>query len=293
MDALERTRPAWVDDDLFPFESRFVEVDGNVVHYVDEGTGPALLMLHGNPTWSFLYRDLIARLRDAFRCVALDYPGFGLSAAREGYTFLPREHAGVVRAFVERLDLRDATVFGQDWGGPIGLATVRAMPGRFRALVIGNTWGWPLDGDAHFERFSKLMGGPVGGFLIRQLNVFVNVFLPYGHRRTRLSRAELRQYRGPFPTPASRKPMHVFPRELLESRELLSEVERGLPSLAHLPVLFVWGDRDFALRRQELERFERAFPRHTTHVLHGASHFVQDDAGDEIARVLREWWPGA
>lgn len=77
-------RPAWVSDELFPFESRFVELDGNVVHYVDEGSGPTLLFLHGNPTWSFEYRDVIRFLRDGFRCVAVDYPGFGLSSPTPG-----------------------------------------------------------------------------------------------------------------------------------------------------------------------------------------------------------------
>lgn len=87
-------RPAWVDDELFPFESRFVELDGNVVHYVDEGAGPILLMLHGNPVWSFVYRDVIVALRSRFRCIALDFPGFGLStgapAIGTGPTTMPR-----------------------------------------------------------------------------------------------------------------------------------------------------------------------------------------------------------
>ena len=102
-------RPDWVDDELFPFESRFVELDGAHVHYVDEGAGPTLLMLHGNPTWSFLYREIIASLRDRFRCVALDYPGFGLSTAPPGYGFTAREHSDVVARFVAELDLTDWT----------------------------------------------------------------------------------------------------------------------------------------------------------------------------------------
>ncbi|MPY79897.1 MAG: alpha/beta fold hydrolase, partial [Actinophytocola sp.] len=103
-------RPSWVDDDLFPFESRFVELDGHVVHYVDEGSGPILLMLHGNPTWSFVYRQVIESLRDRFRCIALDYPGFGLSVAAPGYRYLPEEHAAVVVSFLDRLGLSRATL---------------------------------------------------------------------------------------------------------------------------------------------------------------------------------------
>jgi len=86
-------RPGWVRDDLFPFRSRFTEVDGHLIHYVDEGSGPVLLLLHGNPTWSFVYRDAITRLRDRFRCIAPDLPGFGLSAPAAGYAYRPAGHA--------------------------------------------------------------------------------------------------------------------------------------------------------------------------------------------------------
>ncbi|OAP26785.1 MULTISPECIES: alpha/beta fold hydrolase [Amycolatopsis] len=125
--------PAWADDDLFPFTSRFVDIDEHTVHYVDEGSGPTLLLLHGNPTWSFLWRDVIRALRDNFRCVAPDYPGFGLSTAKPGYRYLPEEHADVVTGFVDALGLSEVTLVGQDWGGPIGLAAAQ----RARASSSG------------------------------------------------------------------------------------------------------------------------------------------------------------
>jgi haloalkane dehalogenase len=88
------TRPQWLDEKVYPFQSRFVEIEGNRIH--DEGHGPTLLLLHGNPTWSFLYRHIIPRLSRQFRCVAVDYPGFVLSSARPGYSFKPREHSTVL-----------------------------------------------------------------------------------------------------------------------------------------------------------------------------------------------------
>src|SRR4051812_12844652 len=112
-------RPAWLDKGLYPFEDRYADIGDCRVHYIDEGSGPLLLMLHGNPTWSFLYRDLVKGLRDRFRCLAVDYPGFGLSTAPEGYGFTPAEHAAVVERLVLELDLRDVTPVVQDWGGPI------------------------------------------------------------------------------------------------------------------------------------------------------------------------------
>lgn len=113
-------RPGWFDEALLPFPSHWMQIDGHDVHYLDVGTGPTLLMLHGNPTWSFLYRRMIPELADRFRCVALDYPGFGLSTPRAGYGFTAREHADVVTAFVRALDLNDATPVMQDWAGRSG-----------------------------------------------------------------------------------------------------------------------------------------------------------------------------
>lgn len=283
-------RPSWLDERLFPFRSRFLELDGCRVHYVDEGEGAPLLLLHGNPTWSFLYRDIIGGLRNRFRCVALDYPGFGLSSAREGYGYTPAEHAGIVELFLLALDLSDATLMVQDWAGPIGLGVASRHPGRFRALVVGNTWAWPVNGNPRFELFSRLVGGPPGGFLIRNFNAFVNLLVPAGVRRGRLPQEVMAAYRGPFSRRSSREPTYVFPREILGSSDYLAGVERGLEHLAKLPVLILWGDRDPAFREAERSRFEQTFPEHRTVVLRGAGHFIQEDAADEIVAEIASWW---
>lgn len=282
--------PEWLPRDLFPYENRFIEIDGHTIHYVDEGAGPTLLLLHGNPAWSFLYREIIAGLKDRFRCVSLDYPGFGLSAAAEGYGYLPADHAGVVAAFIDELGLDEISVMVQDWGGPIGLWNAQREPERFRALIIGNTWAWPVDGDRHFKRFSKLMGGGFGRFLIRNFNAFVNMVVPKGVRRGRLERRVMQAYRRPFPTGDSRLPTHIFPREILESREFLGAIEAGLERLSGKPALILWGDRDIAFRDIERERFEGLFTDHRIVVLEGAGHFIQEDAAAEIVPAIRAWW---
>ena len=284
-------RPGWVREDLFPFRSRFTEVDGHLIHYVDEGSGPVLLLLHGNPTWSFLYRDAITRLRDRFRCIAPDLPGFGLSAAAAGYGYRPAEHASVIGGFIDQLGLSGIILAVQDWGGPIGLAAAARRPGRLAGLVIGNTWAWPVSGDRHFETFSAVMGGPIGAELIRDLNLFVNVMIPAGHKRRRVTRTEMSQYRAALPTRSRRQPSAIFPREITRSRDFLARTEASLPALAHLPALIVWGDADFAFREQERRRWESLLPHHLTRVLTGAGHFLQSDAPDDYAAAITTWWP--
>src|SRR5436190_3611699 len=157
--------------ELYPFESRWLDSSVGRVHYVDEGQGKAILMCHGNPTWSFLYRHVIRSLRDRFRCVAVDYPGFGLSDRPADYRYTPQEHAAVVRELVERLDLSDLIVMGHDWGGPIGTSVAAADPDRVSGLVLGNTWFWPPDRRARM--FSRVMStGPLQRAIVKR-NLFV------------------------------------------------------------------------------------------------------------------------
>jgi haloalkane dehalogenase len=284
-------RPAWLREDLYPFADRVADVDGVRVHYVDEGSGPPLLLLHGNPTWSFLYREVIAGLRDRFRCIAPDYPGFGLSGpAPAGYGYTPAEHARVVERLVLELDLTGATMMVQDWGGPIGFAVATRRPDRFAAFVIANTWAWPKS-DPATQLFSRLLGGPIGRRLIAGRNVFVERILPGGVKRRTLPEDVMAAYRGPFPTLASRRPVSVLPREILASRPFLAEVERGLPALAERPALIVWPTRDPAFRDAERRRWEATFPDHRTVTLEGAGHYVQEDAPDEIVAAIRDWAP--
>lgn len=288
-DRHDATRPGWVDGTLFPFTSRFLAVDGNTIHYIDEGTGPVILFLHGNPTWSFVYRDAVRLLRDRFRCVAVDYPGFGLSTARPGYGSLPADHLGAMVGFLDALGLRDVTLAVQDWGGPIGLRLAELRPGAVVRLVIGNSWAWPVNGDRHFELFSRMMGGAPGRALIVRFNMFVNVMIPRGHRRRKVTPAEMAHYRAALATPERRHATAILPRQIIAGRGFLGEVADGLGALRERPVLIVWGDRDIAFRPQELRRWEAAFPDHTTVVVSGAGHYVQSDAAQEYAAAIREW----
>lgn len=288
-ESIKSARPAWVDDDLFPFESRFIDIDGHNVHYVDEGTGPTLLLLHGNPTWSFLWRDVISALRGDFRCIALDYPGFGLSTARSGYRYRPEEHAELVTGVVDALGLEGVTLVGQDWGGPIGLAAAQRRPGVFDRLVLANTWAWPVNGVLHFEAFSRIAGGSPMRFLVRQFNVLVNVFIPTGHRRRTLTDAEMMHYRRALATPERRQACAVLPGRVLASHAFFADLEAGLADLAHLPTLIVWGDADIAFRAQERERLENTFPDHETVIVEGAGTYVESDAPEAFVAAIRGW----
>lgn len=281
-------RPAWVDDTLFPFESRFIDIDGHSVHYVDEGSGPTLLFLHGNPTWSLDYSTVIESLRNEFRCIAVDYPGFGLSVPATGYRYLPTEHAEVIGEFVDRLGLKAVTLVAHDWGGPIGLATVQQRPEVFDRLVLTNTWAWPV-GTPLVQVMSHVMGSPIGRLLIRQLNLFVNVMIPLGHRLTKPTHEQMAHYQRALDSPARREASAVFPREITASRAFLADVDAKLSDIAALPALIIWGDADFAFGNTELHRWEQILTDHQTVVINGAGHFVPSDAPVQFAAAIRDW----
>jgi haloalkane dehalogenase len=283
-------RPSWIPEDLYPFESHFANAGGSTVHYLDEGTGPPLLLLHGNPTWSFLYREIIGGLRDRYRCIAPDHPGFGLSRAAPGYGFTPAEHAAALEQLVLALGLEDITMMVQDWGGPIGFSVATRHPARFAAFVIGNTWAWPK-ADLGTQAFSRILGSRFGGYLILQRNFFVERAIPGSMRLKTLSKEVMDAYRGPFPTPGSRRPVHVFPHEILASRPFLEQIEQGLPALRDRPALILWPTRDVAFTRRERLRWESVFPNHQTVTLEGAGHYIQEEAPEQIVAAIRGWEP--
>ena len=270
----------------FPFESRWLSIDGATLHYVDEGQGSILLMLHGNPTWSVLYRDLIEQLKDTCRCIAVDLTGFGLSLVPPGFTFLPEDHARLVTQLIERLDLRGATLVAHDWGGPIGLAAMVATQGRITRLCLGNTWAWPVNGDWHFEWFSKFLGGPVGRFLAHRYAIFINVFMPTTMRRRKLTTDEMAAFRAPFKSRERRRPMHVFPAAITGSRDFLRDLESRIRGFQG-PVQMIWPENDVAFRAEELARWLELLPQANVVRIPRCGHFLWLDAPDECRLAVR------
>jgi haloalkane dehalogenase len=281
-------RPAWVPDEQYPFVDRWVELDGSLVHYVDEGSGPPILLLNGNPSWSFGWRDVIVGLRGTFRCIAPDYPGFGLSRPADGFDLRPRSQSRVVEALVDHLGLDGIVVFGYAWGGPIGLGLAGRRPEIVRGLVVANTWAWP-DDRLRVRLFSALLGGPLGGLLVERLNLMLRLYLPFNLKRGPLTDVERAAYHGPFP-PGHRAAMRVFPREIVRGRAFLREVEANLPRLAGLPALIVWPDSDPGFGDDELARWQGLFPGAPTVTLARTGQFIDEDAPDDVVFAIRDWW---
>lgn len=277
------------DPTLYPFESHWFDSSVGPVHYIDEGSGPPILLLHGNPDWSFLYRKIVVGLRDDYRCIAPDYPGFGLSVNPvPRYSYTPGEHASVISELVDHLGLDQMVVVGQDWGGHIGLDVASRAPDRVRGLVMGNSTFWPAE-DLMPMVFSKALGSQPFQRLIMNRNFFINVIMKRTVRAS-LSDEEWAHYTDVVRDPELRKGIAEFPKQILAARPWLGDLERRIAdTLRDKPTLLIFGMKDPLLARPAvIERWRTAFPKAHLVELHDAGHYFQEDAPDEVVRAIRD-----
>ncbi|MGP7816559.1 alpha/beta fold hydrolase [Niallia sp. 01092] len=282
-------RPFEVDLSEYPFKDHWLPYRDGYIHYIDEGQGPTVLLLHGNPTWSYLYRNVIKELHSDYRLIALDYPGFGMSKAPSHYGFTPQEQSDVVADLIHRLELKDFVLVVQDWGGPIGVNYAVRHRENLRGIVIMNTWAWPAT-LLPMKLFSLAMGGwPLGYWLQTQRNFFAKNIVPHGiYHSEKVTKSLRKAYIDPFPTPKSRIPTWIFPRQILKARSWLAEIESKLLVLSDLPAQILWGTKDSAgFPYEEMEKWQSYLKLNETEPLSDASHYVQEDRPDRVAAAIR------
>lgn len=284
----------------WPFEPRFKRVNGWRMHYIDEGAGDPVVLLHGNPAWGFLYRKFVKPLTSAGRRVIVpDMIGFGLSEkpVREQAHTLDG-HIANLTSLLRQLDLHNATVVCHDWGGPTGLGFALSNPDRVRALVIMSTWAWPLPpAEFHNRIFPwRMMHAPVlGPYLLGRHNALAGrgMYLSVVDRKK--FRAEAQSvYEGILPDPGSRLLTWTWPRwiPLDESARGFARfewLERELKK-SKLPTLLVWGREDEVFDHKTFAtRFKEVLPHAEGPELVTGRHFLQEDSGAEIAEKINRF----
>lgn len=282
-------RPRWVPDALFPFESRFVEVGGARLHYVDEGSGPALLLVHGSPMWSFMYRAVIRELRSRYRCIAVDLPGLGLSTAPfvRGRAFA--HNAEWLGGFIDRVGIESPTLVLHATAGPSALQMALSRKERIRALVISNSFAWPLDGDRKLDIITRVIGSRPFAFANVHGNLLGWLTSRFGRRVGRFSRLERRAIGGPFRTKAVRRHLQNLLYGVRAERAFLASLESRLHELAEIPTLFLYGARDNGYAAGFLDRFESILVRHEAVVLPHSGHFPLEDEPEQFIDAMRSW----
>ena len=284
---------------LYPFESHYVTVNGHRYHYLDEGEGPVVLMVHGNPTWSFFFRDLVLALRDRYRVIVPDHIGHGLSDKPQlgEYSFHLAQRSDDLRSLIEQLDLKDISLIAHDWGGAIAMGTAVDIPERFKRFVLMNTAAFRSE---HIPWKINLARIPFfGRFAVQGLNLFVRAAtrLTVVHRE-RMTPEVLAGYFAPYDNWANRLSVIQFVLDIPITPEhptyaTLEKIERGLPQFASLPVCFIWGMQDWCFDERFLNRFIEIYPEAEVHRLEDAGHYLLEDAQERIVPILERFLAGA
>lgn len=278
----------------YPFPSYWLELAGARMHYVDEGARDAspVVMIHGNPTWSFYYRRLIQALKDSHRVIAPDHVGCGLSDKPQDYPYTLAQHIENLDRLLTSLELTDITLVVHDWGGPIGMGYATRRPETIRRLVLFNTAAFYVDAVPWVLRVAR--SPVIGALLVRGLNAFARGALRWGTSRPdRFTPAIRASYLAPYDSWRHRVAIYRFVQDIPvsrshSSRATLDQIEARLSRLRNHPALILWGADDFVFTTKDiLPQWRRHLPQADIHVLEAAGHYVVEDAYERILPKLK------
>ncbi len=276
---------------VLPFQSRFVTVAGHKMHYVDEGTGPVVLCLHGNPTWCYFYRNLIRELRGSFRLIAPDFLGCGLSDRTPGKKWKAIDRINQLEEFVTTLGIDRFSIVMHDWGGPLGTGFMLRRLEKIDRVVYLNT---TLTETEALPGFIKIAATPVIGKLFtRHTDTFVRLTTSMG-AYTKLTPEVKEGYRAPYTTRQRRDAIWDFVEDIPfdashPSYQQMVDIAAGLPKIAEKPVKIVWGLQDPCFHREMLSKVAAHFPRAELLEIPEASHLVLDDAPKIAIPAIQEF----
>lgn len=287
--AQETEFPKWLDLKEYPFKSHYFNLPMGKMHYIDVGQGEPVVMVHGNPGWSFEFRNVIKEISKTRRCIAIDHIGFGLSDKPADWSYLPEKHAENLEKLLDSLDLKNITIIVNDWGGPIGLSYAIKHPERFKRIVLLNTWLWSVKGDPHFERFSNMMGHGLGKFMIKYFNIFGKMVVKKAMGdKSKLTKSIHKHYYKHLANPSQRKGSYVFPGSIIGSSEWLAKLWSQKEKITGIPTTIIWGMKDIAFKEKELERWVNTMTKSTVVKLEKAGHYPQEEDPEVLIRELKK-----
>jgi haloalkane dehalogenase len=281
---------------IYPFKSNWINDNGINLHYLDEGPqeAPIVLMLHGNPTWSFYYRNIIPTIAKKYRVIVPDHIGFGLSDKPQNYQYTLNQHISNLELLVSKLEINDLTLVMHDWGGLIGMGYAVHHPANIARFVVLNTAAFYLP---HIPLVLKIARSPViGDVIVRGFNGFCKFALIWAvKKRERLTSQVQMGYLMPYNNWNNRIGILRFIQDIpLEgghiSRKTLNEIDTKLYLFYHYPMLILWGGEDFVFTPQHfLIEWQRRFPKAQVHIFKDAGHYVLEDAYEYITPLILEF----
>jgi len=280
----------------YPFKNNFFDLDGLKYHYLDEGQGDPVVMLHGNPSWSFYFRHLVRELCNDYHVIVPDHIGCGLSdkPADSQYSYTLQQRVDDLDRFLNFMNLkRKITLVLHDWGGMIGMAWAIRHPEKIGRLVILNTAAFHLPATKTFPFALKLCRETVlGPFLVQGFNLFARGAAWVGCKRQRMA-PELRKiYCSPYDNWQHRVATLRFIQDIpLQSEDsgydLISQVDAGLAQFADLPISICWGEKDFVFDTTFLSEWQQRFPQAESHSFSDCGHYILEDAEKEVVLIIQ------
>lgn len=283
---------------LYPFKSNFLNINGNKYHYLDEGQGDPVVMIHGNPTWSFYFRNLIIALRESFRVIVPDHIGCGLSDKPDDskYSYTLRERVSDLEKLITHLEINKRITFVvHDWGGMIGMVFATRHPEMIEKLVIMNTSAFHLPKSKKFPwQLRIIRETPLGSFLVRGLNAFCLSAASFCVTVKPLQPEIRKAYLAPYDSWKNRIAIMRFVENIPlrpgdDAYDIVSEVEKGLELIKEKHILICWGEKDFIFDAHFLNGFRERFPRAVVHSFPDAGHYVLEDKSSEITTLVKEF----
>lgn len=282
---------SWLNTKEYPFKSNYFSVNGTQLHYIDEGKGDVILFVHGTPSWSFEFRQVIKFLSQSYRCIAIDHIGFGLSEKPADYDYSVQQHTATLKQFISDLGLNYFTMLLHDFGGIIGLGAAVGMPEKIKQLIILNTWCRSIKDEPEYIRMKGILGSPLMPFLYKYFNFSAKYILPAAFgERSRLTPEIHAQYLKPFSKPSERIGTIAFAKSLLHDQDYYEQVGKQLSVLKDKRVLIMWGMKDSFITEKHLIWMHEQFPKAEVVRYEDAGHFVLEEksvvAGPVIGAFL-------
>lgn len=268
----------WLNTKEYPFAHNYLTVDGAQLHYIDEGQGDVLLFVHGTPSWSFEFRNVIKYLSKKYRCIALDHIGFGLSDKPAGYDYSIQNHTATLLKLINHLQLNQFTMLVHDFGGIIGLAAAEQIPEKISKLIILNTWCRSIQDEPEYKKMKGILGSPLMPILYRYFNFSAKYILPAAFgERSRLTPEVHQQYLKPFGNASERNGTVAFAKSLLRDQDYYASIGKKLTVLKNKPVLIIWGMKDAFITEKHLVWMLEQFPAAEVVKYEDAGHFVLEE----------------
>ncbi|AGH94243.1 alpha/beta fold hydrolase [Pseudobdellovibrio exovorus] len=261
------------------------------LNYVDQGRGETIVFVHGTPTSSSEYEQVIAELSKDYRCLALDHLGFGLSDKPENGDYTISAHQKRLESWLQHLQIKQLHLFVHDFGGVIGLPLLQKSDLQIKSVTLANTWLWPLiETEPQMQSQKALVTSGVFPFLYRHFNFSAKVLLKmaWGKRRP-LSRQRHRFYRNHFPNRKSREGTVGFLKSLFDFTNPCWQQPSVLQTLKNKPVQFIWGEADKLISSRNLQRWHESLPESKIYKLHDVGHFVAEEAPEDVIEKLKQF----